>query len=152
MSDFTKLRGSFRRLTASRDEGDTERHERDREGSSMEKRRFRRTDFGAHGTFTTGSTVVSFDLIDLSLKGALINPVDTAVLQIGDTGSVTIELSGTSIAIKADAELVHREYDYFGLRFTMIDLDSMTHLRRLIELNTPEDGDLERELGFLIQK
>ena len=88
----------------------------------MEKRRFRRTDLGAHGTFTSGFTGVSFDLIDLSLNGALIDPVDAAALQIGDTGSVTI------------------------------DLDSMIHLRRLSELNTPEDGDLERELGFLIQE
>lgn len=118
----------------------------------MEKRRFRRTDFGTHGTFTSASQAVGFELIDLSLKGALINPMDSAVLKVGDAGSVTIELSGTDAAITADAEIVHREYEYFGLRFTMIDLDSMTHLRRLIELNTPEDGDLERELGFLFQK
>ncbi|TVQ98845.1 MAG: PilZ domain-containing protein [Spirochaetaceae bacterium] len=118
----------------------------------MEKRRFRRTDFGTHGTFTSASQTVGFELIDLSLKGALINPLDSAVLKVGDAGSVTIELSGTDAVITADAEIVHREYEYFGLRFTMIDLDSVTHLRRLIELNTPEDGDLERELGFLIQK
>ena len=45
--------------------------------------------------------------------------------------------------------LAHHENEVFGLRCVDIDLDSMTHLRRLIELNSEDDNPLQRELSAL---
>ncbi len=115
----------------------------------MEKRHFRRAEFGTRGVAGLADGSVAFELIDVSLRGALIHPHESSLLRIGSYATLSIELPGSTEQITAEAECVHREHEYFGFRFTVIDIDSITHLRRLIELNTPEDGDLDRELAFL---
>lgn len=117
----------------------------------MEKRHFRRAEFGSRGVVGLPDGSVAFELIDVSLRGALINPRDASLLDIGTRATLSIELPASAERITAEAECVHREHEYFGFRFTMIDIDSITHLRRLIELNTPEDGELDRELAFLVR-
>ena len=49
-----------------------------------------------------------------------------------------------------EARVVHVEGRYAGLRCLAIDLDSVTHLRRLVELNLGDPALLERELSALI--
>jgi hypothetical protein len=53
------------------------------------------------------------------------------------------------VSLHADARCVHRELNYLGFRFEMIDAESMMHLRRLMELNTGRADDIGRELSFL---
>jgi hypothetical protein len=38
-----------------------------------------------------------------------------------------------------------------GFHFTEIDADSMAHLRRLLELNTGDAGEIERELERMVE-
>jgi hypothetical protein len=47
-------------------------------------------------------------------------------------------------------ELVHREGHQVGLRCREIDIESIAHLRRLVELNLGDEDLLERELSALI--
>lgn len=47
--------------------------------------------------------------------------------------------------------LAHQKDGLLGLQCREIDLDSITHLRRLIELNLGSSELLERELGALVQ-
>ena len=114
-----------------------------------EKRRFRRAEFETRGTATHGRTVVAFSVINLSLKGALVNPDDSDAFPLGTTVSLSIELPGSDLTIVADAEYIHREYEYLGFRFVLVDIESIPHLRRLVELNAPDDGDIIDELPFL---
>jgi hypothetical protein len=44
---------------------------------------------------------------------------------------------------------VHRELNYVGFRFELIDAESMAHLRRLLELNTGQADEIGHELSFL---
>jgi hypothetical protein len=53
-------------------------------------------------------------------------------------------------AITMETRVVHREGDDAGLRCLSIDLDSVTHLRRLVELNLGDPALLDRELSELI--
>ncbi len=47
--------------------------------------------------------------------------------------------------------MVHVEGRHVGLRCDEIDLESITALRRLIELNAADPALLERELGALVR-
>jgi hypothetical protein len=48
-----------------------------------------------------------------------------------------------------DVEVAHQENDEMGLNCKDIDVDSITHLRRLVELNLGDPKLLERELSAL---
>ncbi len=117
-----------------------------------EKRRFQRTDFETAGVLVVGDREIPFTVIDLSLRGALINPREPNVIPMHSSATLRIDLSRTDISIEAEGELVHREYNYLGFRFTMIDVDSMAHLRRLLELNLGDADEIDEELAFLAER
>jgi hypothetical protein len=48
------------------------------------------------------------------------------------------------------ATVSHVDGRHIGLRCSSIDLDSITHLRRLVELNAGDPALLERELTALL--
>jgi len=86
-------------------------------------------------------------VLDLSLKGALLELAADA-----PAGDVPCTLR---LALGEQAEVVmrgypaHRTGSRLGFACTDIDLDSITHLRRLIELNLGDPRLLERELAAL---
>jgi len=47
-------------------------------------------------------------------------------------------------------ELKHVEGDHLGFKCQYIDLDSVTHLKRLVELNLGDPEMLEREFAHMI--
>jgi len=49
-------------------------------------------------------------------------------------------------------EVAHIEGDHIGLLCRSIDLDSITHLRHLIELNLGDAALLEREFKALVAR
>ncbi|MFP4375271.1 MAG: PilZ domain-containing protein [Spirochaetaceae bacterium] len=115
----------------------------------MEKRKFTRTDFETGGTIRVGESRIPFTLIDVSLKGILTNPERPDEVSIGDAAAIDIVLPGSTIEIHAEARCVHRELQYLGFRFEIIDAESMAHLRRLLELNTGRAEKIGGELSFL---
>ena len=117
-----------------------------------EKRHFQRTDFETSGILRVRGRPMSFTLIDISLKGALLNPYDPEAIPIGESVTIEIALKPSELVIRAEARCVHREYNYLGFRFTVIDADSMAHLRRLMELNLGDDSEIDHELSFLAEQ
>lgn len=93
-------------------------------------------------------------LIDIALKGALIE-TDTATLTLaGQPLSLRIGLGGdredgSQRTIVMRVAVAHRHDQRIGLTCHSIDLDSITELRRLIELNVGDAALLERELSAL---
>ncbi|MDR0673960.1 MAG: PilZ domain-containing protein [Zoogloeaceae bacterium] len=94
-------------------------------------------------------------VLDFSLKGALIKtdaPVDLAP---GATGTLALSLGGRDgdetpeSGIQMRVEVAHVNGREVGLSCVEIDLDSITHLRRLIELNLGDETLLSRELEQL---
>jgi hypothetical protein len=59
-------------------------------------------------------------------------------------------LNGTEAGIVMAVVLRHVEDQHLGFQVQYIDMDSATHLRRLVELNLGDSTLLERELGNLL--
>ena len=58
--------------------------------------------------------------------------------------------AATDIVIAMAGELAHVEGDHAGVLCRSIDIESITHLRRLIEVNLGDPAASERELKALI--
>jgi hypothetical protein len=85
-------------------------------------------------------------LIDISLKGALVELPSDWRPATGQRVGLEIRLLDSPITIRMDSEVAHVEGERLGLHCLSIDLESMTHLRRLMELNLGDSRLLEREL------
>lgn len=115
-----------------------------------ERRQFWRAVFRAPVYVAAAGRVHKAQLLDLSLRGALIEPATDWSLAVGDPCHVRLDLvPGTSISM--DATVAHLRNRQVGLRCDFIDIDSITHLRRLVELNAGSTAWLERELALLVQ-
>ncbi len=112
------------------------------------QRRFTRIGFDAAVTLHAGADYWHCELIDLSLKGALVRLPADCPGQAGDRFRLVIALDETT-RIEMEVEVAHRETDQTGLACRGLDMNSAAHLRRLIELNLGDARLLERELSAL---
>ena len=117
---------------------------------SDERRRFRRIDFDARIHLFQGERSWPVELYDMSFKGLLVEcPPDWD----GDPEQpfiADVELSEDA-HIQMEVHLARRQDDQLGFVCRHIDLDSMMHLRRLVDLNLGEERLLERELSIFGQ-
>ncbi|WP_311221034.1 MULTISPECIES: PilZ domain-containing protein [unclassified Acidovorax] len=116
---------------------------------ASERRHFIRIGFQAPAQFTTGHGTFAAQVLDLSLKGALLQLPPDVVLAVGMPCQLAMPLSPGEAHISMSAEVAHIDGEQVGLLCRVIDLDSVTHLRRLIELQLEDPALLERELGEL---
>jgi len=106
----------------------------------MSNRHFRRIPFAAKVTLVSGQNSWTGELLDVAMKGAMVG-TETALPHSADAKySLCISLSGSPISLDFEVELVHSEESCYGFKFISEDLETLTHLRKLIELNT---GDAE---------
>lgn len=114
-----------------------------------ERRKFSRILFDAHVELAQGEFHWRATLLDISLKGLLIQQTLPREVAKNDPILVKILLSdNTSIAMSV--VVAHQHHNQTGLMCTSIDIDSVSHLRRLIELNLGSTMEAERELSELI--
>lgn len=106
----------------------------------MHNRRFRRIPFAAEVTLSTGQSTWSGELLDVAMKGAMVGTPAPLPLELGTKCNLCITLPGTPISLEFQTKLVHCEEGHYGFKFISEDLQTLTHLRKLIELNT---GDAE---------
>jgi len=114
-----------------------------------ERRRFKRIAFDATTQLRQGTQVWPVKLLDLSLKGLLIERPDPWLGNPAAPFLVDVFLSD-QIDVQMEAHLAHDDNGQLGFNCTLIELDSATHLRRLVELNLADPHELERELAALI--
>jgi len=114
----------------------------------MEKRQFTRVAFDAPALVQQSGHRWQTTVLDLSLKGILLKDSLQAPLNADKPLLVTITLA-PDCDISMHAHWVHGNGNNSGLRCDSIDLDSITHLRRLVELNLGDERVLERELSHL---
>lgn len=119
------------------------------QNDSSERRKFSRILFDAHVELAQGEFHWRASLLDISLKGLLLQqelPTDVLTEQ---PILVKILLSdNTTIAMSV--MVAHQHHQQTGLVCTSIDIDSVSHLRRLIELNLGDATAAERELSELL--
>ncbi|GLH39855.1 PilZ domain-containing protein [Pseudomonas moraviensis] len=117
---------------------------------SANRRRFKRIAFDARTELKQGEYTWPVRLIDLSLKGLLIERPEPWLGDKEQDFAVDIHLSD-DVDIKMDVHLAHEENGHLGFICRHISLESIQRLRRLIELNLADEAELERELGALIE-
>ena len=113
-----------------------------------EKRHFTRIQFDAIATLAAGDAVWDTKVLDISMKGALIEQPNTN-LDTNQDVELTLTLSDNSTQITMQGKIAHIENQTVGVVCEHIDVDSVSHLRRIVELNTGSQELLERELDAL---
>lgn len=85
----------------------------------------------------------------MSPKGALVSLPKGSLGRVGDECSLKLDL-GDNAQIAMAGVVVHVQGQEIGIRCDSIDLDSATHLRRLIELNSAPKEWLDYDLVQMI--
>ncbi len=116
-----------------------------------EKRHFSRVPFIAEARLEANRTSQPCRLLDIALRGALVEtprsegyPTGIAcrlILPLDERGEQQIVMEGS---------IIHREARHVGIECRHIDVDSLSHLRRLVEFNLGDDNFLDRELHELL--
>ena len=89
-------------------------------------------------------------VVDISLKGVLLQLPEGRTPTVGMPCLVKLPLSTSDVTIAMAGELAHVHGGQAGVLCRSIDLESITHLRRLIEVNLGDSTASERELKALI--
>lgn len=114
-----------------------------------EKRRFSRVPFDAETHLLVGGRKIPCRLLDISVKGALVELPEKTLISIGTPAKLHLNLNNDDAVIRMDVAVAHVTNNKAGFYCQQIDSDSMTHLRRLIELNLGDPELFNRELRQL---
>ncbi|MGR3888655.1 PilZ domain-containing protein [Pseudomonas sp. 1152_12] len=115
-----------------------------------DRRRFRRIAFDARTNITQNGWNWPVILLDLSLKGLLVQRPDDWQGNRAESFDVDIRLDPEA-RIRMQVRLAHDDHGQLGFVCEHIDLESISHLRRLIELNLGDEEELHRELTALLE-
>ena len=121
-------------------------------GNSEDQRHFSRIPFDCDVTIIDQTVHWPTQLLDISLNGALVSRPQDWKPAIGDECQLNVKLNNTDVIIKMEQVTVaHVTDDRVGFKCRIIDIDSITHLKRLVELNLGDPELVNRELGALGQ-
>ena len=118
--------------------------------SGTNRRLFTRIPFKVDAVLGVGAERHACTLVDISLKGALVERVQPWAFPLGTPCTLSIQLAGDDAAIDMSGVVAHVAQSRLGMRCTEIDLDSMTRLRRLVELNLGDEAALHREIHAML--
>lgn len=116
--------------------------------AQSERRIYNRIPFTAEILMQCGTQEWSCNLLDISLKGMLVEPPENIEIDLTNPCGMALFL-GEDISIHARVTITHSSNSNWGLKWLQIDVASLQHLRRLIELNTNNPAMLTRELSDL---
>ncbi len=117
----------------------------------IERRRFFRVVYSTPAQLQQGEQVWSTTLLDLSLQGALLNRPANWTEQNNGLFTLSFTLADSDIEIRMEVESTHLDDQKLGVYCHHIDIDSASHLRRLIELNAGDTELLLREFAHLLE-
>lgn len=117
--------------------------------SNNERRKFSRILFDARVELAQYDYHWDATLLDISLKGLLLQGTLPHNIRANESILVKILLAdNTTIAMSVT--VAHQHNNQVGLVCAAIDIDSVCHLRRLVELNLGNAEAAERELSELM--
>lgn len=115
-----------------------------------ERRRFTRFAFDARTELYINGSRWPVQLVDISFKGMLVKAIEPLALEVGDQLEARVILAKDEIEMHLPVTLAHKEPPYLGFECGVIDIESISHLRRLVELNLGDPAGLDRELEQLV--
>lgn len=116
--------------------------------SNNNRRHYQRIPFIAEVVMSKGGQQWPCGLLDISLKGMLLTPPSDVKPDMKAVYNVELIL-GEGAAIHISARISHVKNDHWGVHWENIDLEGLTHLRRLLELNLADPEGMHRELAEL---
>lgn len=119
--------------------------------STHDHRLFSRIPFHADIELQCAGATYHGKLADIALKGALVDLAPVAEVALGSECRLSLSLGEDSEKIIMEGAVAHREDGLIGIACHRIDVDSLTNLRRLVELNLGDASLLERELSALFK-
>lgn len=114
-----------------------------------EKRHFHRVGHDARVYLTGAGQTWLGKVLDLSLKGCLLELDQPHLIDPGLIYQLSIHLTD-EIHIDMDVRLAHQDDRHVGLHSVSIDSDSAGQLHRLIELNLGDSTLLERDIQAML--
>lgn len=117
---------------------------------ATDKRKFSRIPFVTNILLVNAQGTWNAQLVDISLKGLLATRPGGWRAKIGDRYLVEMLTDNPQATVRMEVSLKHVEGQQAGFRCEHIDLDSISHLRRLVELNLGDSESLHRELTELM--
>lgn len=117
-----------------------------------EQRIYRRIPFHTEAELNLNEGSFQCELMDLALQGALFKSEQELPLKIGQQCSVTISLPATDLCMEFTGELIHHRGNFYGFIFVSEDVVTMSHLRRLLELNIGDGDQIDREFHHWLKQ
>ena len=108
-----------------------------------EKRRFPRAHFDGEAHLEANGITMPVELMDISLRGALLSIPEGNSIHTGDSGKLTLLLEDSDIRIPIDTDVRRIQGALVGVEFSKVEVEAMQHLRRLLELNLGEGENLD---------
>lgn len=115
-----------------------------------ERRRFSRVIYQAPAEVHQGQVKISSSIKDLSLHGLLLSaPGLDHELNKAHPVDIFFHIPESEIIISLQADIVEISEIFMRVSIQHIDIDSISHLKRLVELNVGDDELLHREIEQL---
>ncbi|WP_425666413.1 PilZ domain-containing protein [Vibrio tubiashii] len=115
----------------------------------IERRRFSRIVYQTQATLTQESAVVNALVCDLSLHGLLLTSEQSDQLDTNKQVDVEFSLAGSDVTIQLVGNIVGLNNNVIRVSIDHIDIESIGHLKRLVELNVGDDDLLHRDIEHL---
>ena len=122
------------------------------DSTDKDRRKYSRIHFDAVCKLHQGDEEWNTHLLDISLKGILITRPEPFDNLSSKPFEATIHLPDSTETITMSLQFSHDNGTQLGFECDHIDLDSITHLKRLVELNLGDAELLNRELAALTHK
>ena len=114
----------------------------------IQRRRYSRIRFRGSATFQAGPGQWPCGVLDLSLRGALIT---ATVPEVAIGMPCLLELClKDDVCVRMEGHIAHHYANQIGIVCDETDLDSISHLRRLLALNLGDASLLDREFSTLL--
>lgn len=118
--------------------------------NSSNQRRFTRVPFLHRARVELAGAEREVQCLDLSLRGVLLVLPEGADWGLEQPVCVTLTL-GDSEQIRMECSVAHIDEDVVGCACDSMSLESLTVLRRVLELNLPSPEQVHRELAELMR-
>ena len=112
-----------------------------------ERRNFQRVPFAISTEINCAGNQYSGELSDISLQGATVLIDENIPLTEGNRCRLTIALLGSEVTLRFDTDIIQRQGKRIGFRFVSKDIETASHLRRLLELNIGSSEVIEKEIA-----
>ena len=114
------------------------------------KRHFQRILFDHQATLSCNNQEWPTNVIDLSLRGLSCTKPRNTTFKIDQLLTLSITLTEEQVIVM-ETIIIHCEERSLGMKCTRIDINSISELRRLVQLNLADEALLHRDIDQLSQ-